>query len=129
MGPFQKPQMITLGVVERAMEQERRERERRSGEDRRDAPPEPPKEKGALLPLLMFLLGLVVAASTWNFTKLESDYQGFKSDEISRHERDAELHAKMDARISATEKSTAELAAQGKLQKAIARKLGVKVED
>lgn len=122
MGPFGRRERITLGVVERALDADRR-----SGEERRD---EPPKEKSSpLWPLLMFLLALVVAASTWNFTKLEGDYQGFKSDEVGRHERDAALHEKMDGRLAVLEKAETERAAQSRLQKAIARRLGVKVED
>lgn len=119
--------LITLGVVEKAMEQERR-----VGDEDRRAKPEPPKA-APFLPVLLFLLGLVVAASTWNFTRLETDYQGFKSDEIGRHERDAALHEKMDGRLGAVEKALSERSVQNekqtRIQKAIARKLGVKVEE
>lgn len=123
MGPFRRRERITLGIVEEALQEEHR-----VGEADRRA--EPAKDKPSpLMPLLLFLLGLVVAASTWNFTKLETDYQGFKADEVGRHERDAALHEKMDGRLTILEKAESERAAQTRLQKAIARKLGVKVED
>lgn len=122
---FARKTPITLGVVERALEQDRR-----SGDDRRDSePPPPPKGAGALMPLLMFLAALVVAASTWNFNKLETDYQVFKADEIKRHEADAIWRAGVQAQLEALGRAETEREKQTKYLKAVARKMGLKVED
>jgi hypothetical protein len=125
---FKRSQPITLDVVERAMDQGE---DRRSGEDRREEPkPEPAKVAGPMfVPFLIVLIGLVVAASTYNFTRLETDYQGFKTEELKRHEGEAAWRAQVDGQLQTLVHAETERREQTKYLKAMARKMGLKVED
>lgn len=105
--------------------------ERRSGDDRREAPkPEPAKPSvPVFVPFLIVLIGLVVAASTYNFTRLESDYQAFKAEEQHRREGDATWRAQVDGQLQTLVRADVERREQTKYLKAMARKMGLKVED